>query len=420
VVADDTLLEQGKLDWWKHAPRVLGIGAWLVVAVIAVSEGHRAAASTYAGSDLHQVIVAGRALRSGQSLYQVRSGVQFFYPPTAALLGLAASYFRLHQVMTPFAYLETASICLTVFLFRRGLRPTRWQLLGSAIVAALLIKGNAVTTSLPNGNIGWLLILPCAYVVLRWGQGRWVAGGVALAVTLLIKPVLLPLLLIPLLYRKWKSVAVAAAVTCAGFAVMLPFVGDLGAMPGVLAKLSEGKSLDGRGEVNNLSLAALGNVHHVDSIVILLARTAVVGLAIAVVAVIAFHQPRVSLEVVGPLSGVILGAVFLAGSLSESHYLLYLIPGAMTAVAVRSYVARLLLFGAMLTAAYASFYFHHVGAIDFGALQARCVLIELLVFAGCVWALVVGIRGDADDGEREVAAVGASCVDNETPSTASV
>ena len=48
----------------EHAPRVLGIGAWLVVAVIAVSQGHRAATAVAAGFDLHQVIVAGQALRS--------------------------------------------------------------------------------------------------------------------------------------------------------------------------------------------------------------------------------------------------------------------------------------------------------------------------------------------------------------------
>ena len=399
---------------------MLGIGAWLVVALVAVSQGHRAAATPAAGLDLHQVIVAGQALRSGQALYQVHPAAlnpQFLYPPTTALLGMAASYFRFHQVMTPFAYFETASLCFTVFLFRRCLRPTRWQLLGSAIVAALLVKGDAVTTSLWLGNISFLLVVPCAYVVLRWGQGRWVSGGVALAVTLLIKPVLLPLLLIPLLFRIWKSVAIAAAVTCAGVLLMLPFVGDLGAMPGVLTRLSGGQTLAGNKAVYNISLSALGDVHHVNSIVILLARLAIIGLAIAVIAMIAFHQPRVSLEVVGPLSGVILAGVFLAGPLSEGHYLFFLIPGAMTAVAVRSHVARLLLFGALLTAAYASVYFHGIGGSPV-ALQARFVLTELLVFGGCAWALVAGLRGDADDGDRKVVPASASLVDTETLFTA--
>ena len=98
---------------------------------------------------------------------------------------------------------------------------------------------------------------------------------------------------------------------------------------------------------------------------------------------------------------MILAGVFLAGPLSESNWLFFLIPGAMTAVAVRSHVARLLLLGALLTAAYASFYLHGFGGSPV-ALQARFVLTELLVFGGCTWALVVGLRGDADDGEREV------------------
>ena len=384
---------------------MLGIGAWLVVAVIAVFLGHRAADTVGAGGDLQQVFVAGQALRSGQALYQVHPAAQnpqFVYPPTAGLLGVAASYFRFHQVMTLLAYFETASLCFTVFLFRRCLRPTRWQLLGSAIVAAVLLQGKAVTATLWLGNIGFLLVLPCAYVVLRWGEERWVSGGMALGVTLLIKPVLLPLLLIPLLYRKWKSVAIAAGIACAGVLLMLPFVGDPGALPGVLTKLNGGQTLPGNQAVWNISLSGLGDIHHVNSIVILLARLAIIGLTIAVTAMIAFHQPRVTLEVVGPFSGVILAGVFLAGPLSESNWLFFLIPGAMTAVAVRSRVARLLLLGALLTAAYASFYLHGIGGSPV-ALQARFVLTELFVFGGCAWALVASLRGDADDGEREVA-----------------
>ena len=317
----------------------------------------------------------------------------------------------------PFAYLEIVGICVTVFLFRRCVRPTRWQLLGSAIIAALIAKGDLVTISLPSGNIGFLLVVPCAYVVLRWGQGRWVSGGVALGITLLIKPVLLPLLLIPLLFRQWKCVAIAAAVACVGILLMLPFIGDPGGMSGVLTKLGAGETLAGKSEVYNISLSALGNVHHVNSIVILLSRLVIIALAIAVIAVVAYRQPRVSLSVVGPLSGVILAGVFLAGPLGEGGYLYLLIPGAMTAVAVRSHVARLLLLGALLTAAYVSLYFHGFGVSQV-ALQARYVLTELLVFAGCAWALVAGLRGDADDAERGILPTRTSVVDPVTPSKA--
>ena len=59
------------VGWWSTRQRVLGIGAWLVVAVITISQGHRAATTVAAGLDLHQVIVAGQALRSGQAPYQV-------------------------------------------------------------------------------------------------------------------------------------------------------------------------------------------------------------------------------------------------------------------------------------------------------------------------------------------------------------
>jgi arabinofuranan 3-O-arabinosyltransferase len=404
--------------WWNHAPLVLGSGAWMVVAVIAVSQGHRAAANPAAGLDLPQLIVAGQALRSGQGVYQVHPAAlnpQFVYPPTAALFGMAASYFRVHQVMELLAYVATAEIAVTVFLFRRCPRPIRWHLLASAIVAALLLRGDVATTSLWLGNIDFLLILPCAYVVLCWGRGRWILGGVALAITLLIKPVLLPLLLVPLVFRAWRSVAITAAIASVGVLVMLPFVGDPGAMPGVLTKVGEGQTLARRTEVYNLSLAALGHVHHVNSTVTLLARLAVVGVVFTLVAITVSRRPRQSLAVVGPVTGVILGGVFLAGSLSESHYLFFLIPGAMCAVSVRSHMSRLLLGGALLTAAYSSAYTDVLGVSPVDG-QARFVLTQSLLFAGCAWASVAGLRGEGDGGERVLATARAPVVDRESMS----
>lgn len=95
-----------------------------------------------------------------------------------------------------------------------------------------------------------------------------------------------------------------------------------------------------------------------------------------------------------------LAAVFLASSLSEGHYLYFLIPGAMAAVAVRSHLARLLLLAALLVAAYPSVYFHGVFGSQ-AALQVRLVLIAFLVFGGCAWALVFGLRGHADIAQGE-------------------
>jgi hypothetical protein len=89
------------------------------------------------------------------------------------------------------------------------------------------------------------------------------------------------------------------------------------------------------------------------------------------------------------LGGVLLGANFLAGSLSEAHYLFFLIPAAVTVAASRSLVAQLLVLGALLVA------FH--GGVSPVALQERLVVAQLLAFAGCALAVVVSSRRQLPD-----------------------
>ena len=112
--------------WWRAAPVVLGVAAWIGVAVVAVWRAHVALGHSTLGWDLKPIRIAGEDLRSGSSIY---SDPDFVYPPPAALVGWPLSFAHLHAAVVVYTYFETAAIGLTVLLLRGGLRPAGWQLL---------------------------------------------------------------------------------------------------------------------------------------------------------------------------------------------------------------------------------------------------------------------------------------------------
>ncbi len=73
--------------------------------------------------------------------------------------------------------------------------------------------------------------------------------------------------------------------------------------------------------------------------------------------------------------------MFLAGPLAENHYLILLIPGAMVMATLKDRLVLGLLAAALAVAAYPAAYVHGVGD-SVVSMQARCLAIQLIVFAG--------------------------------------
>ena len=75
--------------WWQAAPVVLGVAAWIGVALMAGWRAHVALGHSTLGWDLKPLRIAGGDLRSGGSIY---SNPDFVYPPPAALAGWPLSF----------------------------------------------------------------------------------------------------------------------------------------------------------------------------------------------------------------------------------------------------------------------------------------------------------------------------------------
>jgi arabinofuranan 3-O-arabinosyltransferase len=364
-------------------PSLLAVVAWVLVAVDGVHRVHQALSTSNAGEDLIPLRQAGVALRTGHPIYHVPG---FVYPPPGAILGLLPAAVSLHAAEVVDSYLEIGAILLSLFLLRRFISPGRWGSLLTAIIAAGLIKGDLLLNSLPLENLSILVLLPLTLLVALWGRRRWDSGAIVLALTLVVKPVLLPLLVIPLTLRRPRPAVVtlvtAAAIAIATIWLLRPFSQAEDIVRRII-------SSDQIGNVYNLSLVGIGRTHGIPTGLIDAARIVVLVPLVIVVVAIVGARPAPSIPLVGSMSGVLLGGVFLAGSLSENHYIWLLIPGAVLAVASRSNIARASAVASWILCSYSVDYLHRFG--DNSELQARFVSVEVLVLIGssaALWKLI--------------------------------
>jgi hypothetical protein len=265
----------------------------------------------------------------------------------------------------------------------------------------VLLAGDVIGYgALKDDNASFLVLLPLALIIVCWASSRWNVGALILAATLLVKPLLLPLLLVPILARRWRATAIAAGVTVLGLLLSAPLAGGASGPMEVLKRLSRGSGLTGSSSIYNMSLGGLGEWRHLPEGLVLSARIAIALVAIACIVAVWRLRPPMTLSVIGPLTGVLLGATFLAGPLSEKTYVPLLLPAALTCLLARRHVITGLVIASGLVAAYNSKLFG-IG-YDGTAWQLRFVTVEVLVFEASVLALRVAVLSVLpDDASRE-------------------
>ena len=281
------------------------------------------------GIDFPPLRNAGAALLHGHSIYGDNA---FVYPPPAALLGVP---FALPGPEVGFAlWLVFGAAALAVAGRRIARHATTERRAPVAVATIMLFGGGCVATdSLWLGNASVLVVPLAVSAVIAFERERWGWGCAVLMASLLVKPLLVTLLLVPALRRQWRPLLAAAG---AGAAVLV--AATLG-LPGgthfarVLGYLVRGTNLHGPNAVNNLSLRGWVEFHHLSPFVGLGASLAVVGAA----AVTAGRERLVADP--ARLAAVLLATTLLAGAISEVHYLLTL--GALILLLLGRSAARL-------------------------------------------------------------------------------
>jgi hypothetical protein len=311
------------------------------------------------------------------------------YPPAAAVACLPLTVGRYATTLDIWFVLSAAAVLLAGLLsmapWRRGLWP-----LFAALAAGLMVKSGALTATLWLGNLSLLLAPVAVGALLLFEARRWRLGMALLLLSLLLKPLLLPLIVIPLLRREWRPVVEAAAVggVLLGLAVLL--------LPGgahffaVLQHVSGGVNTGAmalydisiRGFAERLGVTAWGSA----------ARVVLVALTAAIVYIWARRPSKPG--GVAAMGTLLVLAGFIAGPVSEVHYLLIAAPCLLTAVALGgrpTIVVAALGFLALLMFAVPNDYIGNVAASPADA-QVRYLLAELLLAGAAAAAAAQSIR----------------------------
>jgi hypothetical protein len=167
--------------------------AWAMAGLVCV---HRVTATwrmDAEGLDLRPLYDSGRALLHHRPLYLVP---RFVYPPDAAYLSLPLQLVPYGALRRGVVIGEVMTLVAFASALSRLLLPARWWVLGAGLGVVLLVYSDISSWSIWLENVSLLLAPAALIIVWAFSRGRWGLGCGLLVATLLVKPVLLPLLLV--------------------------------------------------------------------------------------------------------------------------------------------------------------------------------------------------------------------------------
>jgi arabinofuranan 3-O-arabinosyltransferase len=163
------------------------------------------------GYDTAPLTTAVHALFAGDHIYTGKGAGDFLYPPSALVLLLPLGAFGIVWAGRLFFLVDLATVLAATGLLLH-LFGLRWRGLAGAIAVFGLGLAFPVTFTLDAGNVNGPILLGLAGFLLAAARQRWIVAGVCLGLTLALKPILVPVLLVVVLYRRWETVVTAVAI----------------------------------------------------------------------------------------------------------------------------------------------------------------------------------------------------------------
>lgn len=285
-----------------------------------------------AGGDFLPLRHAAQALRSGVSVY---GDPTFVYPPTAAVPLLVTAVGTTTVASELWGALSIAALLVAVWQLTRQARPKHAILIGGLSTIALVV-GSATTDSLDLGNLSLLLAPVGIAALVAMGRGRWVLGCTVLCASLLVKPLLLPVLVVPLLYGHGRELLRAAVPTAVVLVLSMALIPGGSHFPHVLAYDFSGTNLHGDNAVNNLSIAGWLEAHSVGAGASTVFRSVGVILVVAIAGAALARTRRGDHDVsaIAQSGNLVMLGVLLCGGISEVHFLVVVLASSLLQLAV--------------------------------------------------------------------------------------
>jgi arabinofuranan 3-O-arabinosyltransferase len=325
---------------------------WPIAILLIIHRSYVLATNGYITDDYGPVYRAVVNFKMGWDIYNEHFNhvdPHYLYPPGGTLIMAPFGYLPVDASRYWFITFNTIAIVLAAYflvrLFGYGFNSVALP----ALLAAMFVSESVINT-LVFGNInGCILLLEVLF--FRWlldgnRNHEWWAG-VAIGLTLVVKPLLGPLLLLPLLNRQWRAVAVAIVVPVVFNAAAWPLVSD--PMNFVTHTV---RYIFTTRDYFNSSIAGNGAYYGLPIWLILLLRIAFGVLAVLSLWLLyKYYRTRQPLFWMTTSSGVLLIASFLVLSLGQGYYSMMLFPFLMTVVlpnsVLRNWVAWLAIYGFM-------------------------------------------------------------------------
>jgi arabinofuranan 3-O-arabinosyltransferase len=325
---------------------------WPIAILLIIHRSYVLATNGYITDDYGPVYRAVVNFKMGWDIYNEhfdQVDPHYLYPPGGTLLMAPFGYLPVDASRYWFITFNTIAIviaaCLLVRLFNYKL--------GSVALPALIVAmfcTESVVNTLVFGNInGCILLLEVLF--LRWlldgkVNHQWWAG-VAIGLSLVVKPLLGPLLLLPLLNRQWRALGTALLVPLVFNVAAWPLISD--PMNFVTRTLPYIFSIR---DYFNSSIQGNGVYYGLPMWLILLLRIAFLVLAVASLWLLyRYYRTRDPLFWMATSSGVLLIASYLVLSLGQGYYSMMLFPFLMTVVlpnsVLRNWPAWLAIYGFM-------------------------------------------------------------------------
>lgn len=316
---------------------------------------HRAIVLTTNGNitdDFKPVYRAALNFRQGLDIYNEHFDYvdpHYLYPPGGTLLMAPFGYLSFAPSRYLFISMNTIAILVAAYLLLRMFNFTLSSVAAPALVLAMFCT-ETVTNTLVFTNInGCILLLEVVFLkgLLDGRTSRQWLAGLAIGLTLVLKPLLGPLLLLPLLNRQWRALVVAFLVPLVVNAAAIPLLSH--PMDFVTRTLPY---ILGTRDYFNSSIQGNGVYFGLPTWLIIALRLLFTLLAAGALWLLyRYYRTRDPLFWLTTSSGVLLVWSWLVMSLAQGYYSMMLFPFLMTVVlpnsVIRNWPAWLGIYGFM-------------------------------------------------------------------------
>ena len=331
---------------------VLRSALWPIAILSIIHRSYVLSSNGYITDDFGPVYRAVVNFRMGWDIYNEHFDhvdPHYLYPPGGTLIMAPFGYMPVFASHNWFVFINTLAMviaaCLLVRLFNFSLSSVALPALLLAMFCTETVTNTLVFTNI-NGCILLLEVLFFRWLLDGKVSHQWWAG-VAIGLSLVVKPLLAPLLLLPLLNRQWRALVTAFAVPVVFNAAAWPLISDpmnfvTRTLPYIL----------GTRDYFNSSILGNGVYYGLPMWLILLLRITFALLAVGSLWLLyRYYRTRDPLFWMATSSGVLLVASWLVLSLGQGYYSMMLFPFLMTVVlpnsVIRNWVAWLAVYGFM-------------------------------------------------------------------------